>query len=506
MAAASLGQRQAGILLHPSSLPGPHGIGDLGPEARRFANWLARAGVRIWQVLPLGPPGGPLSHVPYLSWSALAGNPQLISLHDLHEAGLLERGELDGPAFPPERIDFTPVFAFKAERVRRAADRLLGSTGHPLRGALEEFRGRARWAEDTALFAALKTQHGGARWWTWPEPIRRREPAAVRAAQGALVAEIERRLVEQFLFEHQWQALRRHCRERGIHILGDVPIYLTHDSCDVWMHQDHFNLRPDGTARVVGGAPPDVFSPVGQRWGCPTYGWERMAGDGYAWWRARLSRALEHADFARLDHFRAFSAFWEIPAESKTAASGRWVAGPGMRFFETVRQHLGELPLCAEDLGTIDADVEALLAATGFPGMRILHYAFGGDRRNIHLPHNHVENCIVYPGNHDNDTTLGWWNALPPHERSNIQHYLGRHGDDIAWDVNRAALASVANVAVIQLQDVLAMGSEARMNDSTSYGRPLDQQRNWCWRFLPGALNESHASRLHHLCGIYGRA
>ncbi|HEX9579236.1 MAG TPA: 4-alpha-glucanotransferase [Myxococcales bacterium] len=498
--------RQAGVLLHPTSLPGPHGLGDVGPEARSFADWLARAGVKLWQVLPLGPPGGTLQNNPYVSWSPLAGNPLLVSLHDLHEAGLLERGELEGPSFPAHSVDFARVRAFKSDRTRLAADRLLRAPAHPLHGALQDFRARARWAQDTGLFAALKAQQGGTHWWAWPEPLRRCDPASLLSARRELAAEIDCTVTEQFLFEHQWRSLRGYCRERGIRILGDVPIYLTHDSCDVWMHQDHFRLLESGMPEFVGGAPPDVFSARGQRWGCPTYDWERMARDDYAWWRARLARALEHADCVRLDHFRAFSAHWEIPASAQTAAAGRWVQGPGLRFFETARRHLGDLPLCAEDLGTIDADVETLLAATGFPGMRILHYAFDGDGKSTHLPHNHVENCIVYPGNHDNDTTVGWWSSRPPHERSTVQRYLGRHGDDISWDLIRAALASVASVAAIQLQDVLALPGDARMNDPTSYGLPFDQQRNWRWRALPGALSDWHAERLRHLCELYGRA
>jgi 4-alpha-glucanotransferase len=478
-------------------------MGDLGLEARRFADWLERAGIGIWQILPLNPTGGTNACNPYVSWSPLAGNPLLLSLHDLREDGLLD--EIEGPRFLDQRIDYPRVFAFKAERVRRAAERLVGTPGHPLHLEWQGFRERAFWARDTGLFAALKARQGGARWWQWPESIRRCDPAALQSARTALAREIDLLVAEQFLFERQWQALRAYCRERGIRILGDVPIYLAHDSLDVWMHQDHFRLKPEGTPIAVGGAPPDVFSPIGQRWGCPVYDWAFMAGDDYAWWRARLARALEHAHLIRLDHFRAFSAYWEIPAESPTAAGGHWVPGPGMRFFDTVRNHLGDLPFCAEDLGTTDDDLKALLRATGFPGMVILQYAFGSDAKNPHLPHNHVENCIVYPGNHDNDTTLGWWNSISVHERSQVQRYLGRHGDDIAWDLIRAALSSVASVAVIQLQDVLALGSDARMNSPTSYGLPPDQQRNWGWRLPPGALGEFHAVRLRHLCELYGR-
>ncbi|HUJ28664.1 MAG TPA: 4-alpha-glucanotransferase [Myxococcales bacterium] len=496
-------QRAAGVLLHPSSLPGPHGMGDLGPEARRFVEWLARARGRVWQVLPLGPTGGTNACNPYVSWSPLAGNPLLLSLHDLRDDGLID--SIDGPQFLDDRIDYARVFAWKAGRVRAAAERLVG--GHPLR---EEWRGfveRSPWARDTALFASLKKRHGSP-WWQWPAALRRCEPPALEGARVELAREIDLGLAGQFLFERQWRTLRAFCRERGIRILGDVPIYLAHDSADVWLHQELFRLQPDGTPTAVGGAPPDVFSPMGQRWGCPVYDWARIAPGGYPWWRARFARALEHADLVRIDHFRAFSAYWEIPAGSPTAAGGHWVAGPGMHFFDSVRAGLGlaELPFCAEDLGTADAELESLLRATGFPGMRILQFAFSGDASNPHLPHNHVENCVVYPGNHDNDTVAGWWASMPAAERSRAQHYLGRHGDDIAWDLIRVALASVARTAIVQAQDLLALSSQARMNTPTSYGLPPERQRNWGWRMSPGALTDFHAERFRQLCELYGRA
>lgn len=489
------------MLLHPSSLPGPHGMGDVGPEARRFAEWLARAGVRLWQILPLAPPGDFLACNPYVSWSALAGNPQLVSLHDLREDGLLERGELDAPGFPANRIDLGPVHAFKGDRLGRAVERLLACGARPVRDAFDRFRAGAAWVEETALFAALRERHAGAPWWEWPEPLRRADPDALARARAELAGPIERAAAAQFLFERQWRALRSFCAGRGVRLLGDVAIYVEPGSCDVWMHQEQFQLGPDGRLRVVAGCPPDSFAAAGQYWGNPLYDWARMAQDGFAWWRARLSRALEHADCARVDHFRAFSAYWEIPAGA-SAVQGRWVPGPGLPFFEA----LGALPLCAEDLGTIDHPVRELLAATGLPGMRILQNAFGEGAHNPHLPHNHPRGCLAYPGNHDNDTALGWWRTLAPHARTHAQHYLGRHGDDIAWDLIRAALASPAAVAVVQLQDVLALGSEARMNDPASYALPREQWRNWQWRALPGAAGDFQAARLRQLCELYGRA
>jgi 4-alpha-glucanotransferase len=502
----TLRERQAGILLHPSSLPGRLGIGDLGAEARRFVDWLARAGARLWQVLPLCPPGDRFAINPYVSWSALAGNAQLLSLQELFESGLLDRRELDGPSSVEGVLDRGPVREFKAERIRSAARRLLASPGHPLRGAQLAFRARAAWVEETALYAAVKTRHGGAPWWIWPEPLRRREPAALAEARFELEEEIAEAAAEQFLFDEQWHALRRHCRERGVRLLGDVPIYVSANSADVWLHQDLFQIGPDGSMDAVSGCPPDVFSARGQKWGHPLYRWDRMASDGYAWWRQRLARALEQVDFVRIDHFRAFAAYWEVPAREDPAA-GRWVPGPGLPFFEAMRAALGELPLCVEDLGFIDDGVHALREETGLPGMRIVQHGFGSGAANPHLPHNHVERCVVYPGNHDNPPLLGWWSELQPHERSHVQHYLGRHGDDIVWDMIRAALASVGSVAVVQAQDLLVLGNEARMNEPGSYARlPPAQWRNWLWRMKPGALGDWHAARFRQLCELYGRA
>lgn len=505
MTAPTLAQRQAGLLLHPSALPGPHGLGDLGPHARGLIDWLQCAGVRVWQVLPLAPPGDLQQCNPYVSWSALAGNPLLLSLDDLAAEGLLEPAELVGPTFPQGQIDFAPAHAFKAARVRRAAQRLLAQAEHPLRRRLAEFRASAPWVEETALFAALKQRHRGAPWWEWPAALRRCEPQALAQAAREGAVELELTVAEQFLFALQWDRLRAYAAARGVRVLGDLAIYVVPDSCDVWRHQEQFQVRADGSMEAVAGCPPDVFAPEGQLWSNPLYDWERMADDGFAWWRARLARAFQHADFVRLDHFRAFSAYWAIPF-GRPPREGRWRPGPGLAFFQAVRRHLGALQLCAEDLGDIDAPVRELLRQAGLPGMRILQFAFGEGADNLHLPHNHVPECIAYPGNHDNDTALGWWRSLAPNVRTHAQHYLGRHGDDIAWDLIRAALASVANLAVLQVQDVLALGTEGRFNDPTSYGRlPPEQLRNWGWRLQPGALTDAHAERLRLLVSLYGR-
>jgi len=501
-----LDRRRTGVLLHPTCLPGPHGIGDLGPAARRFVEWLASAGAGFWQVLPLNPPVLPGGDIPYLSWAALAGNPALISLDDLAADGLLEPGELVGPGLDEGRVDFARVLPWKAERLRIAAERLLDGRAPALAAELEAFRDRAGWAREAALFGALRAHHGSP-WFAWPAPLRDREPAALEAALRAHARDIDRAVAVQLLFERQLGALRAYARERGVRFLGDVPIYVHPDSADVWGCPRVHDLSLDaaGRLRLQSGTPPDEFTRDGQVWGGPLYDWEWMAGDDYAWWRLRLARALEHADLVRIDHFRALSAAWAVPA-GQPARAGRWVKGPGMRFFEAVERHMGRLPLCAEDLGAVDDGVVALRDAAGLPGMRILQYAFGGGATNPHLPHNHPEQCIVYPGNHDNDTTLGWWRKLDVRTREHVQHYLGRHGDDIAWDLARAALASPARLAVLQMQDVLSLGTEARMNDPESYRLPHARRRNWQWRLLPGQADASSAERLRFLSRLYGRA
>lgn len=493
--------RRFGVLLHISSLPGGHGIGDAGPKARRFVDWLAASGARLWQVLPLCPPGGPRYDVPYASQASLSAHPQLISLDDLVTDGLLEPEDLPH-GYDEGWVSDAAVRSSKAAPLARAADRLLD--GHPLREAFDAFA-RAPWITEAGLFAVLHREHRGQPWWTWPPSLRRREPGAIEAARRRHHRALEQFAAQQFMFDRQWQALRAYARAHHIDLIGDVPIYVHPDAADVWNHQTGFRIDTEGRLEAVSGAPPDEFSADSQRWGGPLYDWPRMAEDNYGWWRRRLARAFNQADAVRLDHFRAFAAHWEIPARADSAKAGRWVPGPGLEFFDAVRADLGPRPFCVEDLGAIDDDVIALREALGFPGMRVLHYGFGGDAHNPHLPHNHPDNAIVYPANHDNNTTLGWWRGLSPEHRSHVQHYLGRHGDDIVWDLNRAALASAAHSAIIQMQDVLALGSEARMNDPTSYARPATTWTNWRWRLRPGQASLELAERLHFLAALYGR-
>ena len=331
-----------------------------------------------------------------------------------------------------------------------------------------------------------------------------RDLSALADARARHTRAVDRGVALQFLFERQWAALRAHARARGVLILGDLAIYVLHDSVDVWAHRQGFRLDPGGALLAMNGAPPDEFSAEGQLWHGPLYDWGAMARDNFAWWRARLARALTHADVVRVDHFRALSAAWEIPVDARSACEGHWRRGPGLAFFEALQRHLGPLPLCVEDLGAIDEDVVALREATGFPGVRVLHYAFGAGADNPHLPHNHPLNAIACPANHDNDTCVGWWRALPQAAREHAQRYLGRNGDDIAWDLVRASLASVARTAVVQMQDVLALDGSARMNEPASYARPVETWRNWRWRMLPGAA-EGATARLRELNRLYGR-
>jgi 4-alpha-glucanotransferase len=501
--------RSSGILLHPTSLPGRFGIGELGPEAYSFVDFLAASGQSLWQVLPLGPTG--YGDSPYACYSAFAGNTLLISPEQLLEEGLLGTKDLaDVPSLPADAVDF--------ERVHQAKDLLLQkayegfrANGTALGGAFDKFVSEsASWLDDYALFRALKTSHDGVAWTEWERPVLRREPAALTSARASLRDEIEAHKFHQFLFFKQWFALKAYANKRGIRIVGDIPIFVAHDSSDVWTNPEQFKLDPDGRPLVVAGVPPDYFSATGQYWGNPLYNWERMLNDGFKWWIERVRAALQIVDIVRIDHFRGFAACWEIPGGDKTAERGRWVDSPGRELFTAIRKALGDLPIIAEDLGVITPDVEKLRDDFNFPGMRILQFAFSSDTRNIDLPHNYHRNIAVYTGTHDNDTTVGWFNSVAGAgstrtakqintERELCMKYLGTSGKEIHWDFIRAVLASVADTAVVPLQDLLGLGTEARMN------LPNSTEGNWKWRFLRNALTEMHSERLRELTETYGR-
>ncbi|MBI1945732.1 MAG: 4-alpha-glucanotransferase [Deltaproteobacteria bacterium] len=491
--------RSAGVLLHPTSLPNRFGIGDLGAGARAFVDWLHEARLGLWQVLPLVPPGPGGS--PYASTSAFAGSPLLIDLEDLVARGLLEPADLEGgangDAFPPDRVDFARVVPWKHALVRRAAARF--ARGHK-RDVLEAFRHANPWVEELALFTVLKDLHGGKRWLDWEAGAREHEAAAMAAAKQRHAAELDVVVAEQVLFDEQWRALHGYCAERGVRVIGDVPIYVDLDSADVWSNRSQFLLKSDGTPLGVSGVPPDAFTELGQLWGNPLYDWKRMRTDGHAWWVERLRRMLSLCDVVRIDHFRAFAAYWAVPFGAEDARGGQWVKGPGALAFHDLEAALGPLPVILEDLGVITPDVIALREQTGLPGMKVLQFAWEEGAEGAYLPHHHVPNCVVYTGTHDNDTSLGFWLSAPPHVQDHIRRYLCIDGHDFVWDFIRAAFASVAHTAIVPMQDVLCLDRGARMNT------PGIAEGNWSWRVRREAFNADTAVRLRTLAELYGRA
>jgi 4-alpha-glucanotransferase len=503
--------RSSGILLHPTSLPGPFGIGDLGPAAYAFADFLEASGQSLWQVLPLGPTG--YGDSPYACYSAFAGNTLLISPEQLLADGLLSRSDLPSPTSPAtERVDFARVHALKEDLLRRAYESYKRTTDTLLRSAFETFaQQHADWLEDYTLFRALKDAHGGIAWNHWEPALVRRPPAALARAREQLREQVEAQMFCQFLFFRQWFALKTYCNERGIQLVGDLPIFVAHDSVDVWTNPEEFKLEKNGTPLVVAGVPPDYFSTTGQFWGNPLYDWDRMRADGFNWWIERVRATLKVVDIVRVDHFRGFAACWEIPGGDQTAERGQWVEAPGRELFTAIRKALGELPIIAEDLGVITPDVVALRDDFGFPGMRILQFGFGSDTKNIDLPHNYAPNVVAYTGTHDNDTTVGWFRSTAgegstrttsqiEREQMFCLNYLNTEGQEIHWDFIRALFASVANTAVVPLQDVLGLGTEARMN------LPNSTDGNWAWRYQTGALTHEIGERLKGLTELYGRS
>ncbi len=495
--------RTSGILLHPTSLPGPFGIGDLGPAAYRFVDFLADSGQGLWQVLPLGPTG--YRDSPYQCTSAFAGNPLLIAPELLLEWGWVEPGHLKHPEFPQDRVDFGAVAVWKEMLLGRAYRGFASRASESDRSDFAVFKDRQRdWLEDYALYAALKVEQDFRPWTEWPEPLALREPKALAAWGKSHKVALERYRFVQYLFSRQWNDLRAYAHGRGVHLVGDIPIFVAHDSSEVWTHREWFQLDEHGHPTVIAGVPPDYFSPTGQRWGNPLYRWDVLAADGYRFWVERLRHALEAMDLVRVDHFRGFAGYWEIPASEETAVHGRWVPGPGMDLFRALREALGsDLPLIAEDLGVITPDVEALRDGLGLPGMAILQFGFedvaGGFGRSEFLPHNHRKNLAVYTGTHDNNTLLGWWADKDDEIRHQARRYLNSDGLAIHWDFIRAALASVASLALFPMQDVLGVGPEACMN------RPGTTKANWVWRYREEELGSDTAGRLLELTRLYGR-
>jgi 4-alpha-glucanotransferase len=494
--------RAAGILLHPTSLPSPGGIGDMGPDAFRFIQWLADAGMKIWQVLPLGPTG--YGDSPYQCFSAFAGNPLLIHVPDHARAQVGHDVAPESATESAHVCDFGAVIPAK----RAHLDAWLATM--PLDEAVHRFvREQASWLPDYALFMALKDAHHGASWTTWERGAAQRDPEALRTWRETLRPNIERCYKEQYVFFEQFQSLRTACTAHDIQLMGDVPIYVAHDSADVWANRSLFALNDDGTLFVQAGVPPDYFSETGQLWGNPLYDWEAMSNEGYRWWIERMRASLAMFDVVRLDHFRGFEAFWEVPAADTTAVNGRWVPGPGAALFTALTAALGPMPIVAENLGLITPEVEALREDFGYPGMAILQFAFN-DPASEFLPHRYARELVVYTGTHDNDTTVGWWHSSGAddstrapedveQEQAFARTYLNFDGHEIHWAMMRAAFASVANTALVPLQDVLGLGSDTRMNLP---GRPSG---NWSFRFTWDQLSASLTARVRELAVTYDR-
>ncbi len=489
--------RKSGILLHPTSLPGPGGIGSLGEECRAFLDFLRKAGQSLWQVLPLGPTA--YGNSPYSCYSAFAGNPLLIDLEALAEEGDIAGNDLQ-EGFSDDRVEFSRVEKYKFDTLRTAAANFLAG-GDSSR--LEDFRWYCEsnpWLHDYALFMAVKEAHHGKSWRQWPEGIARRAPDALSEFSCQLGPQVAAHKYMQWQFFRQWGRVKGYANANGVEVIGDIPIFVAYDSADVWSNPHLFHLDEGGRPLVVAGVPPDYFSKTGQLWGNPLYNWDALAFHGYDWWVDRMRSALLLYDQVRIDHFRGFEAYWEVPAMEKTAVNGRWMKGPGDALFNALIDVLGPLPIIAEDLGVITPDVVALRDRFGFPGMKILQFAFGSGPDNPYLPHNHERHAVVYTGTHDNDTTAGWFDRLPSEEKMRVLDYLDSDGKGIVWSLIRSALASVADTAILPLQDVFSFGSDARMNiPGTSSG-------NWSWRFRVVDLSEDVAARLEHLTRLYGRA
>jgi 4-alpha-glucanotransferase len=493
-------ERLAGILLHPTSLPSCNGIGDFGPEAYKFVDFLFEAKLGLWQILPLSPPG--LGNSPYSSISAFAGNPLLISLDRLADRGWIARDRLKPSAASSggSRINFDQIKATKLPLLQEAAQNFLERSNGD-RQRFESFkRENSWWLEDFVLFDVMRHVHQGASWSTWPRELAGREPEALHkfGVQHHRELEVERAI--QFAFFEQWRALRRYAAERRIKVVGDVAIFVSYDSADVWRHPDLFHLDGEFQPTVVAGVPPDAFSATGQRWGNPLYRWDVCKARGYDWWVQRMSWAVTICDIVRLDHFRGFESYWEIPASEPTAVKGRWATGPKDDLFHVLRSRLGDLPFIAEDLGMITPAVHALRERLGIPGMKVLQFGFGDPEAHIYLPHNFEPNCVVYTGTHDNDTTAGWWaSGATPEEKRHAANYIGDVPDGVHWAFIRAAFTSVAKMAIVPLQDVLGLGSESRMNT------PSHVDGNWGWQFESGALKKDVAEKLASLSTVCDR-
>jgi len=491
-------QRSSGILLHPTSLPGPFGSGDFGASAYHFVDWLVAAGQKMWQILPLGDIGP--GNSPYMSSSAFAGNCLLIDLHELKELGWLTADDLIPHAdFNPHKVNFPLVHQYRMARLRLAAKHFFVDQQYH-RTEFEAFCTTEQdWLDDYALFMALTEKFKWQEWGQWPEEFAQREADALSKARVSLADEINFWKFCQWSFFRQWRKLKLYANALGVHIIGDMPIFVAYQSADVWSRQHLFELGADNLPTVIAGVPPDYFSATGQRWGNPLFRWHAHEHENYTWWIERMRKSVEMFDIVRIDHFRGFAGYWEIPASEPTAINGRWMPGPGAKLFNQIQHSLGKLPIIAEDLGVITPDVVALLEKFGLPGMRVMQFAFGGSSDNAYLPHHFINNMVVYVGTHDNDTTIGWFNSASEHERTFACKYLRTDGKEINWDLIHAASQSVADIAIHTMQDVLGLDSQHRMN------MPGKPEGNWEWRFNWEQLAAQQSARLYEITALHGR-
>jgi len=495
-------ERASGILLHPTSLPGPFGIGDFGPDAYHWIDFLSEAGCSLWQILPLGPTG--YGDSPYQCFSAVAGNPFLINPALLIEDGFLAKNDLiDQPEFCRDQVDYGLVIPWKLKILERAFNHFKNIYNPALTADYDKFHSDASyWLDDFALFMSLKEANQGASWQKWDKDLRERNPKSLLEAKKKLSNAIQRQIFQQFIFFRQWQKLRAYAHNQSVRIIGDIPIFVAHDSAEVWAKPSLFLLDQQGAPTFVAGVPPDYFSSTGQLWGNPLYHWDIHAQSGYTWWLERLRSTLDLVDIIRLDHFRGFDAYWEVPAQETTAVNGRWAPGPGLHFFNKIFKTFGSIPIIAEDLGVITPQVNLLRDKYNLPGMKVLVFAFNSGSSNPYLPHNFEKNCVVYTGTHDNDTTRGWYDQASPDEQDFTNRYLNISGTDssnISWRLIRAAWSSVAGFAIAPLQDILGLGNEARMNYPSSLGN------NWKWRVTADALTDKIKLRLLDINNIFGR-
>lgn len=492
-------ERSGGILLHPTSLPGPDGIGDLGPDAYTWIQQIKEMGNSLWQILPIGPTG--YGDSPYQCFSAFAGNPLLISLLLLVEDGLLTVEDLsDRPFFNAVEVQYGEVIGWKNKLLDKAFINFKKKKFTRLQNEFEIFReNEAHWLEDYSLFMAIKQNQDGAPWFEWPNKLKRRETVTIQKFANQQKRAVERYQFRQFLFHRQWNDLKQFAEKSAVKIIGDIPIFVAHDSTDAWANPELFHFDEDLNPTVVAGVPPDYYSKTGQLWGNPLYRWDFHKEQGYKWWVQRVESTLHMVDIIRLDHFRGFVDYWEIPAGMPTAEIGEWKPGPGKELFDAITQMLGELPIIAEDLGQINPDVFVLRDELGLPGMKLLQFAFGNDAENEFLPHNFPHNCVAYTGTHDNDTTVGWYQSAPESEKDFCRRYLAASGQDIAWEMIREIWSSVSIFAIAPLQDFLRKGSEARMN------YPGRAAGNWSWRFQPEEIGDNLVRDIYELNKLYGR-